>query len=397
VNQVDVAIVGAGPYGLSVAAHLQDHGVDHRIFGSPMNTWTRHMPDGMVLRSEGFASNLSDRHGELTLARYCSDHAIDHEYPTPVPIELFRAYSEWFIERSKVSVEDLQVQNIVRDNGGFALELPTGETVKASKLVMAIGVTHFVHVAPELAGLPHEVCTHPSEHDRLDGFAGKDVTIIGIGQSALETAALLHENGARVRVVGRKTSIQWNGIPPALDRPVVERAQMPLGGLSAGWKPWLFEHAPFAFRGLPLDQRVRLGTTTFGPAGAWWLRERVEGRMPVLLGRRITAVSATPNGALLEFDGPEGHEVFETDHVIAATGYKADLDSLTFVDAGLRSELRRSGRSPLLGRHFESSVPGLHFVGMTAATSFGPVVRFVLGTKYAAHSVAKKLSAGSRG
>ena len=69
----DVAIIGAGPYGLSVAAHLQARGVDFRIFRPPMHTWLNHMPKGMRLKSEGFASSLYDPQSQLTLGKFCEE------------------------------------------------------------------------------------------------------------------------------------------------------------------------------------------------------------------------------------------------------------------------------------------------------------------------------------
>lgn len=54
-----VAIIGAGPYGLSIAAHLRAYGIPFRIFGAPLDSWRRHMPVGMMLKSDGFASSLS--------------------------------------------------------------------------------------------------------------------------------------------------------------------------------------------------------------------------------------------------------------------------------------------------------------------------------------------------
>ena len=65
-NNCQLAIVGAGPYGLSIAAHLRERGVNFRIFGTPMRTWREQMPRGMLLKSDGFASNLSDPQPVLT-------------------------------------------------------------------------------------------------------------------------------------------------------------------------------------------------------------------------------------------------------------------------------------------------------------------------------------------
>ena len=73
-----VAIIGAGPYGLSIAAHLRSLGIPFRIFGTPVDTWRRHMPAGMSLKSDGFASCLSDPDDKGTLEAYCAERGIPY-------------------------------------------------------------------------------------------------------------------------------------------------------------------------------------------------------------------------------------------------------------------------------------------------------------------------------
>ena len=82
----------------------------------------------------------------------------------------------------------------------------------------------------------------------------------------------------------------------------------------------------------------------------------------------------------------------DVDHVIAATGYKAAISRLTFIDESLRARVRTADQAPILNRHFESSVPGLYFVGAAAANSFGPLLRFAYGAKYTAARVAARLA-----
>ncbi len=364
-EDVDVVVIGAGPYGLSIAAHFGADGVEHRIFGATMSTWREHMPEGMTLRSENSASNLSDPRCELTLASYCADHAPDiRGNATPVPLAVFNEYASWFVQQAGVRVEDEMVRRLSRRNGGFTLELEKGDVVRSRRAVMATGVSHFSYVPEPYAQLPPELCSHSSRFDRLDGFVGQDVTIIGVGQSARETAALLHEHGATVRCLAQTSWIRWDGPPIAADRSLVERLRLPEAGLGAGWDPWLLEHLPRGFRMLPAEERVRLSTQRFGPTGGWWLRPRVEGVVPLLLGRVVRSVHPEAGGVRLEVDGPDGHETYRSDHVIAATGYKVDLARLTFMDPALRDELeivravagaregvRIIGAAPPLRRH----------------------------------------------
>jgi cation diffusion facilitator CzcD-associated flavoprotein CzcO len=395
-SRLDAAIIGAGPYGLSVAAHLSQSGVDYRLFGTPMHTWRNHMPKGMWLRSEGFASNLADPDGDLTLERYCADHGFDvGGWAVPVPLEVYSSYGEWFVEQAKVPVENTQVVTLAADSSGFVLDLATGETVRAAQVVVAVGLTHFRHMPDEFAGLPPELCSHSSSvRGGISGtsgsqlhpadFAGRRVTVIGAGQSALENAALLHEHGASVEILARASSIEWNPPPHPLDRPLWQRLRRPVGGLCSGIGCWLYEHGPRVFHLMPQGMRVRLATESFGPAGAWWLRERVEGKVPIRFDHHVRTARPVSDEIELEVEGISGGATVRADHVICATGYRVDLNRLLFIDAGLARLVRTVADHPALDRHFQSSVPGLYFVGAASAPAFGPVVRFVLGARFTA-------------
>src|ERR1041385_5721268 len=77
-NTCDVAIIGAGPHGLSLAAHLAARGIDFRVFGKPLNTWAEHMPKNMVLKSDGFVSNLSAPAANSTLKAWCGGNNVPY-------------------------------------------------------------------------------------------------------------------------------------------------------------------------------------------------------------------------------------------------------------------------------------------------------------------------------
>ena len=84
----DVAIIGAGPYGLSIAAHLSARKVAFRIFGTPMSSWRHHMAAGTFLKSFGFASCLYDPGSTFTFAHYCQVRGIHYDdVVTPVALE----------------------------------------------------------------------------------------------------------------------------------------------------------------------------------------------------------------------------------------------------------------------------------------------------------------------
>ena len=390
----EVTIIGAGPYGLSIAAHLRAAGTEFRIFGSPMQTWRKLMPVGMFLKSEGCASNLSDPDGSYILERFCKQERHGYgDYAVPVSLDIFTRYGLSFQQQQVPEVQESHVTALRQAPGGFAVELDTGETVTTRRAVVAVGTTYFAHIPETLRHLPRELLSHSSEHRSLSGFRGRDVTIIGAGQSALETAALLRENGAYPRVLVRQHSVAWNADPTAIPRSLPKRIRRPSAGLGAGWRTLFYSEAPGAFYYLPERNRIRAVRTVLGPAGAWWLKERVVGKLPILLGHSIRAADWQGERVRLVLDQPDnGSKELLTDHVIAATGYRVDLRALPFLDPPLQSQLRRVGQSPVVSRDFESSVEGLYFVGLAAANHFGPVMRFVYGADFAARRLSRHLS-----
>jgi len=398
-DAVEVAIVGAGPYGLSLSAHLRKAGVGVRQFGLPMQLWRDFMPEGMFLKSQGFASNLSDPEHTHTLEAFCQATGRPYrDYGLPVSLETFVAYGEWFRSELVPDVEEVLVTDIAQAGGGFEVTLANSEQVRARKVVVAIGVEAFAYVPEPLSALPSSVCTHSSAHTDLSVFKGQNVTVVGAGQSALETAALLHENGASVQLVARRSKIAWNGVPLALDRPLAQRLKEPESGLGSGWATWFYSNHPGAFRHLPRSTRVYRARTALGPAGASWLRSRVEGQFPLLTGYSVKWARMQDGGVRLGLTGADGssREV-AADHVIAGTGYRTDLTRLPFFGEQMLSGLRTvpGTGSSVVSRDYETTIPGLYVMGPAVAPTMGPVMRFVFGSEHAATTVARPLIAGA--
>ena len=391
---VDVAIIGAGPYGLSLAAHLREAGVNYRHFGVPMRLWRGAMPKGMYLKSQGFASNLSDPEGTHTLEAFCQ--ATSHPYKTyglPVSLENFVNYGQWFQSELDLKVEEVLVVGMARRANGFELTLANDERFVARRVVAAIGVEHFAYVPEPLSELPAPACTHSSAHTDLAAFRGQEVVVVGAGQSALESAALLHENGATVQVLARRHVIGWNGQPLDPNRPLLKRLREPEAGLGSGWSTWFYSNHPELFRRLPEKTRVYRARTALGPAGATWLRPRVEGQFPVRTGQTVITAKALDGKVQLQIAG--GGRDVTADHVIAATGYRINLKRLEFLPDAIRSSLHTVGGSAAVGADYQSSVSGLYFIGPSVAPTMGPVMRFVFGSKHAATTVGQALAAVS--
>ncbi|WP_327393526.1 MULTISPECIES: NAD(P)-binding domain-containing protein [unclassified Streptomyces] len=384
----DLVVVGAGPYGLSIAAHAAAAGLDLRVLGRPMASWRDHMPEGMFLKSEPWSSNLSDPAGDHTLASYCAARGVHAEHGRPLPIGTFTDYGLWFGRQVVPGVEEQTVTEVGPHPDGYRLRTAEGEVLISRAVALAVGVMPFVHIPEPLRPLPPELLSHSSHQRELSALRGQDVVVIGSGQAALETAALLAEHGARAQVVARAEGLNWNTPPQPLDRGLLRSLRDPHCGLGTGWPSWVWSEAPWAVRRLPAAARLHIAAHALGPAGAWWLRERFEARVPVLLGHRLRGAAAVPGSRVrLELTTAAGDtRSLEADHIVAATGFGPRLDRLGLLDPAVRERLRTVGASqaPELSSRFESSRPGLFFAGLPAAPSFGPSMRFVHGATFTA-------------
>ncbi|WP_158748513.1 NAD(P)-binding domain-containing protein [Acidobacterium sp. S8] len=393
-SKSSVVIIGAGPYGLSLAAHLKAVGIEHRVFGRPMHTWMTQMPQGMCLKSEGFASSLYEPRGQFTLAQYCRERKIPYaDSGLPVRIETFVEYGLEFQRRFVPGLEDRMVMSVDQADNGFSILLDNGEEVIADKVVVAAGISHFAHVPPVLAGLPEEALTHSSSHADLSKFRGKEVAIIGAGASALDLAALLHQAGASVQVIARKSAIRFHNPPSKKPRTLFERASSPATGIGAGWKLFFCVNTPWAFRWLPENTRLKAVKNILGPAPGWFIKEQVVGKMPLHLGMSLKSAYVDKSRVqidLIDSDGKPTH--LAVDHVIAATGYKVDLQRLQFLSPEIQGSIQSVEKTPVLSSNFMSSVPGLYFVGTSAANTFGPLMRFAFGAGFAAQRVCAHLA-----
>src|SRR5262249_36337922 len=130
----DIAVVGAGPYGLAAAAHLLAAGFDVRVFGETMSFWERQMPVGRLLRSPREASSSADPAGAFTLDRY--EASIGVAATRPVPLERFVDYGRWFQREAVPDVDPRRVVRLKTGPGGFRLELEDGEHVVARRVVL---------------------------------------------------------------------------------------------------------------------------------------------------------------------------------------------------------------------------------------------------------------------
>jgi FAD-dependent urate hydroxylase len=378
-----VAVIGCGPYGLAIAAYLKKiPGLELRIFGEPMSFWAGAMPKGMLLRSSWQASQISDPDSQFTLDAFCRSSGLPAT--APVPLETFVKYGQWFQRSVAPDIDSRVLVRLERLPSGFRLTFDRGVQVAADRVVLATGLGSFAYRPPQFRALPPETAPHTSALGDLDRYSGKHVAVIGSGQSALESAALLQESGAFVQLIVRRPSIHWLGWKAKLER-LGPFGRMLFSPADVG--PAGISHvvaSPDLFMRLPLRMQDRLRTACLRPAGARWLMERL-GDLSVLTGRSVLYAVARAHSVRLTLDD---YSTRTADFTVLGTGYRVDVARLPYLTSPIVAHLQTNQGFPVLNSAFESSVPGLHFVGAPATGSFGPLLHFVSGTRYCALALA---------
>ena len=393
-NICDVAIIGAGPYGLSLAAHLNAASVSFRIFGKPLSTWRTHMPKGMQLKSEGFASNLSAPTKGSTLKAYCAARGISYaDRSLPVPLAVFVDYADWFQAHFVPMLETKDVVSLEEYSEGYRLKLEDGQICRARAVVLAVGITWFKHLPSQLAVLAQDFVSHSFDHHDLSRFAGRDVVVLGAGASAIDTAISAHEAGARVRVVARAEAIPFHEPPDGSETSLLQQLQYPPSGIGPGWRSFIYANAPLLFYHLPESLRLRIVSRHLGPAPGWFTRERFVGHISTILRHGLQNAKVDDGRITLDIaDDEGGAQTITADHVIAATGYRPSLRKLPFLDAKLVDGIASLNDAPILSSNFETSMPGLFAVGPLGANNFGPLMRFMVGAEFVAPRLAAHLT-----
>jgi hypothetical protein len=372
VADTELLVIGAGPYGYSAAAHARARGIDTRIVGRPMGFWRDQMPAGMYLRS-GRDWTL-DADGEHSFEAYFEERGMLPGEHDPIPLSVFLDHTEWFRAEKGLEVDDVLVDSLTAGDGSFEARLNDGSTLTAQKVLAAPGVSAFAQLPDWYAEVPADRRSHTSRRVRFEDLAGARVAIIGGRQSAYEWAALLCDHGAeRVDVVHRHpvpafARVSWAFVDAYVDRTEAQR----------GW-----------WRSLDAGQKREIALE-FWQVGRLtleaWLTPRLDPRVVTSRpGTEVVAVGAgggagAPGGVMLALsDGV----TLEVDHVIAASGYRADLAAVPY----LREVMERisvTDGSPDLSPGFETTLPGLFVTGFAATRDFGPFYGFTKGCPSAA-------------
>lgn len=385
----NVIVIGAGPYGLSTGAYLRAAGVEFRVFGAPMSFWEQHMPAGMCLRSSWAASHIADPVQKLTLDSYCRQNG--NHVAKPIPLESFISYGHWFQRTAVPSVENRQVKRVENAGSGFRVELEDGEEINCRRVIVAAGIRSFAQRPDLFRDFPQGLASHSSEHRDLRKFKGCRIIVIGAGQSALESAVLLQENGADVEVVARRDQLNWVGLHPKLHHLGIvstllySNRDVGPAGISR------LVAMPNVFRRFPRGFQKRTAYRAIRPAVAGWLKPRLA-RVSVTFNRQIISATARDSRIQLKLDDSSERTV---DHVLLATGFRIDVSKYSFLSESVLRQLKINEGYPLLKRGMESSIPGLHFIGKPAAWSFGPLLGFVSGAEFSSEELIRSIARNS--
>jgi FAD-dependent urate hydroxylase len=390
-NKCDITIVGAGPYGLSAATHLRTiPGLAVRVFGKPMSFWECNMPKGMFLRSNWSATHIAAPTDSLTLEAFQA--ATGKRFSKPVPLDCFVQYGRWYQRQALPDVDQREIARVETGPRGFRVTLAEGESFDSCRVVIAAGINSFAWCPPEFKGFDSSLVSHTSEHRDLSEFVGRRVLVIGSGQSALESAALLHEGGAEVEVIGRADHINWlqgwasMTLHSRLGGLVRDLLYAPTDVGPAGISQLMAR--PDLLRKLPRWVQDKLRKRAVRPAGSRWLVKRLE-KVPIRLGHRVASVTLTGEQLKVRLDDGSERVVH---HILLGTGYRVDILKYHFLSEALKNSISRSNGYPRLRAGLESSVDGLHILGAPAAWSFGPLMQFVSGTHYASRKLLQRVA-----
>jgi hypothetical protein len=386
-ESLDVAVVGAGPFGLSAAAWFQD--LKTRVYGPSMHTWRALMPAGMQLRSEWDETSLSAPAGG-TLDDWVA--AVGESKQDPMQLEYFVSYGDWFRDQLVNDYDDADVTSVELQGDGYVVRTGRRDAAFARSVVIAIGVTPFHHAPEVFAPFLGSGVRFATAFRDFASLAGRRVVVVGGGQGGLESAGLAAQAGADVELIARSGVHWFSDREPYHPRgPIHERLYRlayPAVGLGPPGLNRLVAH-PDVYAALPEPIKQRVGRFAMRPGGSPWIRKLVEGKVQITDGVSVRAVDRVDGG--LRITGDDG-STRTVDEVILSTGFRFDLDRMTFLSPERRERVAVRGAWPVLDRFFEASVPGLFFIGFAAEGRFGPAIRFVRGTDF----TMPRLSAGVR-
>ena len=373
-DQTELLIIGAGPFGLSLAAYCAQHGIDYTLVGKPMEFWRSHMPRGMYLRSA--CDWHLDPANVATIERFLALQGRTPADVEPLSLQFYLGYAQWFQAQQQIAALPVYVERLDHIDGEpyrYRATLEDGRVLRAHYVALAVGFKYFKNVPADLVEmLPEGRFSHTCDLVAFDALAGKRCLIVGGRQSAFEWAALLHEAGAAELHLSYRhpspafAAADWSWVAPIVDA---------------------IAHDPGWFRRLPEHEQAAVvqrlwaeGRLKIEP----WLAARVQQPgISLWPCTRLVACDVTPGGALaVQLDSGERLVI---DHVILATGYKVNIGQIPFLAKGnIAAMLTTRNGFPVLDTQFETNLPGLFVTSMAANQDFGPFFAFTVSTRTSA-------------
>jgi cation diffusion facilitator CzcD-associated flavoprotein CzcO len=360
VDETSLLVIGAGPYGVAIAARAVECGIDTTVVGKPMESWTQHMPRGMFLRS-GPDWHL-DASGVDTFEAYLEEESIEPTDIDPVPIDVFLGYAAWFQSQKKVVGNHRLVTRLVADDGRFVATLDDDSEIRSDVVVAAPGNLCFRQLPDWAAAVPDDLGAHTCDLVDLTALRDARVLIVGGRQSAYEWAALLCDHGAaRIDLVHRHDvprfeRVSWRFVDAYIDATLS----------TPGW-----------WRSLSSTEQQAVARR-FWEVGRltleWWLPPRLlEDRVHRWPGTEVVEVTADDvDSVTVTLSNGCGLNV---DRIVFATGYEVDLPRVPYLD-GVIADVERVDGAPVLDASFQTSVDGLYVPGFAATRDFGPFFGF---------------------
>jgi len=376
--QTDLLIIGAGPFGLSLAAYAKSLGVDFLVAGRAMEFWKKNMPAGMFLRSASdWSLDPTDRFSILNYLEALGKTPKDVE---PLSLEFYLQYAQWFQDGAGIETISEYVTRLDQKENGFLATFEDGKAIEAKSVAIAIGMGYFKNLPSALTDiLPAGRYKHTCDAVQLSEYKEKRVLILGGRQSAFEWAALLNDEGAGdVHITHRHESpkfaeADWSWVPPLVDGMV---------------------NAPAWFRGLPQEEKDAIVKRMWGEGRLKvepWLEKRVmKPNRSIHQKAGLVSCNVRTDGALdVKLDNGDA---FVVDDVILATGYKVELERLPFLKNGnLFDKIEVKNGFPVLDPHFQTTAKGLYFTSMSAGQDFGPFFGFTVSVRASAKIIGNAL------